>query len=91
MKILRLGIKKKSRPMEYLSILNAAKTEIFKGKVDMDESGHIIADEDMVTNIPGFAAGDVRSKSEADCYCGWGWGNSRNHGRKVYSWTIEVL
>jgi thioredoxin reductase (NADPH) len=39
------------------------KTGIFKGKINMDESGHIITDEDMVTNIPGvFAAGDVRSK-----------------------------
>ncbi len=40
-----------------------SKTEIFKGKINMDERGFIITDEDMLTNIPGvFAAGDVRSK-----------------------------
>lgn len=39
-------------------------SEIFKGKLNMDESGYIIANEDMTTNIDGvFAAGDVRVKS----------------------------
>lgn len=39
-------------------------TELFKGKIELDESGYIITDEDMRTNIPGvFAAGDVRRKS----------------------------
>lgn len=39
-------------------------TEIFKGKVNMDERGYIITDPDMKTNIPGvFAAGDLRVKS----------------------------
>ncbi|HBE9623979.1 thioredoxin-disulfide reductase [Clostridioides difficile] len=41
-----------------------AQTDLFKGKVDMDEKGYIITDEDMRTNIPGvFAAGDCRSKT----------------------------
>ncbi|MER0282880.1 thioredoxin-disulfide reductase [Clostridioides difficile] len=41
-----------------------AQTDLFKGKVDMDEKGYIITDEDMKTNIPGvFAAGDCRSKT----------------------------
>lgn len=38
-------------------------TELFDGKVDM-ENGYIITDQDMKTNIPGvFAAGDLRVKS----------------------------
>lgn len=38
-------------------------TKIFEGKVNMD-SGYIITDDNMKTNIPGvFAAGDIRVKS----------------------------
>lgn len=38
-------------------------TELFEGKLEM-ENGYIITDEDMRTNIPGvFAAGDCRKKS----------------------------
>jgi len=38
-------------------------TELFEGKLEM-ENGYIITDEDMKTNIPGvFAAGDCRKKS----------------------------
>lgn len=38
-------------------------TALFKGVITMDESGYIITDENMLTNIPGvFAAGDVRQK-----------------------------
>ncbi|MBI2996549.1 MAG: thioredoxin-disulfide reductase [Candidatus Melainabacteria bacterium] len=36
-------------------------TELFKGKVKMDEGGKIITNERMETNVPGvYAAGDVR-------------------------------
>lgn len=39
-------------------------TEKFKGLVDLDESGYIIAGEDCVTSTPGiFAAGDIRTKN----------------------------
>lgn len=38
-------------------------TDMFKGVLEIDESGHIIAVEDCRTNLPGvFAAGDVRTK-----------------------------
>jgi thioredoxin reductase (NADPH) len=38
-------------------------TEIFKGQINMSQSGYIITNENMETNIPGvFAAGDVREK-----------------------------
>ena len=41
----------------------APNTALFEGVVDM-ESGYIVTDEDMHTNIPGvFAAGDLRVKS----------------------------
>lgn len=41
-----------------------SQTELFKDKVDMNEQGYVITDQDMKTNIPGvFAAGDVREKS----------------------------
>ena len=39
-------------------------TEKFKGLVDLDESGYIIAGEDGVTSTPGiFAAGDISTKN----------------------------
>ena len=39
-------------------------SELYKGKIDMDERGYIITDDNMKTNIPGvFAAGDIRVKS----------------------------
>ncbi len=39
-------------------------TELFKGKIRLDETGYIVTDEEMRTDIPGvFAAGDVRQKS----------------------------
>lgn len=38
-------------------------TALFKGIITMDESGYIVTDENMLTNIPGvYAAGDVRQK-----------------------------
>ena len=39
-------------------------SELFKDKINMNEKGYIITDDDMITNIPGvFAAGDIRVKS----------------------------
>lgn len=39
-------------------------SDLFKGIVDMDQSGYIITDDDMHTNIPAvYAAGDIRVKS----------------------------
>ena len=39
-------------------------SELFKGKLNMNERGDVITDEEMNTGIPGvFAAGDIRQKS----------------------------
>lgn len=39
-------------------------SELYKGKINMDQAGYIITDEDMKTDISGvFAAGDIRVKS----------------------------
>lgn len=38
-------------------------SELFKGKITMNDRGDIITDEEMRTNIPGvYAAGDIREK-----------------------------
>ena len=48
----------------FVSIGRKPATEIFKGKINLDENGYIIADESTKTNIDGvFAAGDVRTKA----------------------------
>ncbi|QNM04852.1 thioredoxin-disulfide reductase [Qiania dongpingensis] len=38
-------------------------TEAYKGLVEMDKAGYIVAGEDGITSVPGiFAAGDIRTK-----------------------------
>ena len=47
----------------FIAIGNHPNSEVFKGLVDMDDDGYIIAGEEARTNIPGvYAAGDIRTK-----------------------------
>ncbi len=47
----------------FISIGRIPQTELFRGQLNMDKNGYIIADETTKTNISGvFAAGDVRTK-----------------------------
>ena len=47
----------------FISIGRAPATGVFKGELDMDENGYIIAYESTCTNVPGvFAIGDARTK-----------------------------
>ena len=48
----------------FVSIGRKPATELVEGKVDLDKSGDVIADESCRTNVPGvFAIGDVRTKA----------------------------
>jgi thioredoxin reductase (NADPH) len=47
----------------FIAIGRIPNTELFKGQVDMDETGYLIADETTKTSVPGvFAVGDLRTK-----------------------------
>lgn len=47
----------------FVSIGQSPNTEMFRGQIEMDDRGFILAGEDTATNIPGvFAAGDLRRK-----------------------------
>lgn len=47
----------------FISIGRAPATELFKGILELDEQGYIVADETTQTSVPGvFAVGDVRTK-----------------------------
>lgn len=67
------GVKVKSRKDDsvrdvpcdgvFVAIGNISNTELFKGQIDLDEAGYVLADETTKTNIPGvFAVGDMRQK-----------------------------
>ena len=47
----------------FIAVGRVPDTELFRGQVDIDESGYLTADETTRTNIPGvYAVGDVRRK-----------------------------
>ena len=47
----------------FVSIGRNPATEMFRGQLELDEAGYIVADESTRTNIPGvYAVGDVRTK-----------------------------
>ena len=47
----------------FVSIGRTPETKLFKGQLDLDMSGYIVADESTRTNLKGvFAVGDVRTK-----------------------------
>ena len=47
----------------FISIGRQPATELFRGQLELDESGYIVADESTRTSIPGvYAVGDVRTK-----------------------------
>lgn len=48
----------------FISIGRTPATELFRGKLELDENGYVVADESTRTSIPGvFAVGDVRTKA----------------------------
>lgn len=47
----------------FISIGRVPDTELLDGQIDLDDSGYILADENMQTSVKGvFVAGDVRAK-----------------------------
>ena len=47
----------------FIAVGQVPETELFKGQVELDSSGYVVAGEDCRTSIPGvFAAGDLRAK-----------------------------
>ena len=48
----------------FVSIGRKPNVELVEGKVELDKSGYVVADESCKTNVPGvFAIGDVRTKA----------------------------
>ena len=48
----------------FISIGRHPNSDVFKGQIDLDEAGYIVADETTSTSIDGvFAAGDIRTKA----------------------------
>ena len=46
-----------------MAIGHIPNTELYRGQVDLDEAGYVLAGETTKTNLPGvFAVGDLRKK-----------------------------
>ena len=47
----------------FIAAGNVPNTALFRGVLEMDDAGYLLAGEDTVTSLPGvFAAGDARKK-----------------------------
>ena len=56
---------KKRLPLDglFVAIGRKPETDLFRGQLEMDDGGYLLADETTKTSVPGvFAAGDVRTK-----------------------------
>ncbi len=69
----------------FISIGRVPNTSLFKGQIDIDEYGYVIADETTKTNIPGvFAVGDVRTKPVRQIVTAVGDGATAAHYAEEY-------
>lgn len=69
----------------FISIGRTPNTALFKGQIDMDEHGYILADETTKTNIKGiFAVGDVRTKPVRQIVTAVGDGATAAHYAEEY-------
>ncbi len=69
----------------FISIGRYPRTELFRGQLDIDKNGYIIADETTKTNISGvFAAGDVRTKYVRQIVTATADGASASHFAEEY-------
>ena len=69
----------------FISVGRVPNTAIFKGQIELDEYGYIVADETTKTNIPGvFAVGDVRTKPVRQIVTATGDGATAAHFAEEY-------
>ena len=74
----------------FISIGRTPQTELFRGQLDMDKNGYIIADETTKTNINGvFAVGDVRTKPVRQIVTATADGACASHFAEEYLATIQ--
>ncbi len=73
----------------FISIGRSPQTELFRGQIDIDKNGYIIADETTKTNVSGvFAAGDVRTKPVRQIVTATADGACASHFAEEYLATI---
>ena len=74
----------------FISIGRSPETEMFRGQIDVDKNGYIIADETTKTNIDGvFAVGDVRTKPVRQIVTATADGATVSHFVEEYLVNIE--
>ena len=74
----------------FISIGRAPQTELFRGQLDIDKNGYIIADETTKTSISGvFAVGDVRTKPVRQIVTATADGACASHFAEEYLATIQ--
>ena len=75
----------------FISIGRVPNTALFKGQIDIDEYGYIIADETTKTNVSGvFAVGDVRTKPVRQIVTAVGDGATAAHYAEEYISNISL-
>ncbi len=74
----------------FISIGRVPQTELFRGQLDIDKNGYIIADETTKTSISGvFAVGDVRTKPVRQIVTATADGACASHFAEEYLATIQ--